>query len=155
MLNLASSQLRATLLAACVSLALALPAGAAERVNKGENNLAIQGYDVVAYFTESRPVAGTADFEHVWRNARWRFSSAEHRDLFAGDPQRYAPRYGGFCAGAMALGMRLEVDPEAWAIVDDKLYLTRFKRLVGAFVEDADNKIPKADANWKHLGQVE
>jgi hypothetical protein len=64
----------------------------------GETRLAISGYDPVAYFTDGKPVPGRTEFEHVWHDARWRFASAGHRDLFVGDPNRYAPQYDGHCA---------------------------------------------------------
>src|ERR671917_1719018 len=63
-----------------------------------EPRLSISGYDPVAYFTQGRPLQGKAEFEHVWRRSRWRFASGEHRDLFIGDPHRYAPQYDGYCA---------------------------------------------------------
>lgn len=131
---------------------LALEASAAESVNKNSENIAILGYDSVAYFTQARPVPGSPDIEHVWQEATWRFSSVKHRDLFASDPKRYAPRYGGFCAGAMARGFKRPIDPEAWVIVDDKLYLNYAKRVAQEFAADAENQIPKADANWERLG---
>src|SRR5947208_10322078 len=98
-------------------VALAAPA------QSGETRVAISGYDPVAYFTDGKPVPGLTEFEHVWHDARWRFASAGHRDLFVGDPNRYAPQYDGYCAGGVAeaavFGAHKDtVDPEAWAIVD-------------------------------------
>ena len=87
-------------------------AAAGEVVNTDSNNVAIKGYDPVAYFTESNPVEGSPDFVHEWQGAKWQFENDDHRSLFAGDPERYAPRYGGFCAGGMALGRKWTVDPE-------------------------------------------
>ena len=78
-----------------VALAVALPGGTDELVNKTRAGVAIRGYDTVAYFTEGRPVKGHSEFEHVWQDARWHFTSAENRDRFAADPLRYAPRYTG------------------------------------------------------------
>src|SRR5438045_4640357 len=90
-----------------------------------EARLAISGYDPVAYFTVGKPVPGQSEFEHRWHNARWRFSSAVHRDAFGGDADRYGPQYDGYCALGLAVetGHKDTVDPEAWAIVDGKLYL--------------------------------
>ena len=88
-----------------------------------DNNIAIRGTDPVAYFTQGGPVAGSADFTHTWNNATWQFSSAENRDLFASNPEQYAPQYGGFCAWAMSQGYTASIDPSAWKIVDGKLYL--------------------------------
>ena len=99
-----------------------------------EPRLSISGYDPVAYFTDGRPVRGKADFEYVWRKLRWRFASGEHRDLFVKDPQRYAPQYDGYCAMGVAVEAAAHkdtVDPEAWAIVDGKLYLVHSQLLAG------------------------
>jgi hypothetical protein len=137
------------------ALLVALPALAGEQVNKDGDDIAIKGYDSVAYFTEGRPVPGRAEFEHEWENATWRFSSAEHRELFASAPDKYAPRYGGFCAGAMALGWKAPIDPEAWVIVDGRLYLNYSKDGRDEFAEEPAPQIAKADANWEHLGKVE
>jgi hypothetical protein len=67
-----------------------------KKVNTTWFGVAIKGYDPVAYFTEGRPVKGKKEFEFTWQDARWRFASAAHRDLFAAKPERYAPQYGGF-----------------------------------------------------------
>jgi YHS domain-containing protein len=58
--------------------------------------IAIHGYDTVAYHTENRAVRGKSEFSYEWNDAEWHFASAENRDLFAADPDRYAPQYGGF-----------------------------------------------------------
>src|SRR5271169_2615265 len=73
-------------------------------VNVSSGGLAIKGYDPVAYFIDQKPVMGSAGFEYLWNNAKWRFASAEHRDLFRADPEKYAPKYGGYCAYAISLG---------------------------------------------------
>src|SRR5512134_970368 len=89
----------------------------------GSGDLALRGYDAVAYHTEGRPVAGRAEFEYRWNGARWRFASAAGRDRFAASPERYAPQFGGYCAYAVSRGYTADVDPEAWRIVDGALYL--------------------------------
>jgi hypothetical protein len=92
-----------------------------------ETQLSIGGYDPVAYFTDGKPVQGKSDLEYLWHRLRWRFASASHRDLFVKDPDRYTPQYDGYCAmgaSSEAAAHKDTVDPEAWAIVDGKLYLT-------------------------------
>src|SRR5258707_15236788 len=92
-----------------------------------EPKLSISGYDPVAYFTDGKPVQGKSEFEYLWHKLRWRFASGEHRELFVKDPNRYAPQYDGYCAMGTsndAEAHKDTVDPEAWAIVDGKLYLT-------------------------------
>lgn len=139
-----------------LALVFAVPAFAGgERVNKGADGVAIKGYDPVAYFTEQRPVKGSPEFEHVWRDARWHFASAEHLEMFMGDPEKYAPRYGGFCSGGMALGRLAPIDPEAWVIVDGRLYLNYSKSGRDRFAEEPEPAIEKADANWETLGRTD
>lgn len=135
----------------------ALPAFAGDRqlVNKNSDNIAIEGYDTVAYFTKGRPVEGKSEFEHVWQDAHWRFSNASHRDMFAADPERFAPRYGGFCAMSMARGLVYKVDPEAWVIVKDNLYLNYTKKYADEFAADPEPEIANADTNWLSMGKVE
>src|SRR5262249_55363430 len=95
-----------------------------------ETRLSISGYDPVAYFTDHRPVPGLSQFEYVWHDARWRFASAAHRDLFVADPERYAPQFDSYCAMGVAWQQphKDTVDPEAWAIIDGKLFLTHTVR---------------------------
>lgn len=126
-------------------------AGAVAPVNKNLFGTAVEGYDVVAYFTEGRPVKGQSEFSHSWRGATWRFASAEHRDLFAANPERYAPQYGGYCAYAVAQGATAGIDPEAWKIVDGKLYLNLNKDIQERWLQDVLGYIAKADANWPGL----
>ena len=85
--------------------------------------LAIKGYDPVAYFTVGKPVRGLPEFEYEWDDHRYRFASAEHRDLFKAEPVRYAPQFGNFCAMALSKGEIVVADPESWLINDGKLYL--------------------------------
>jgi YHS domain-containing protein len=67
-----------------------------EEVNTTFFGVAIKGYDSVAYHTEGRAVKGRRKFSHKWNDAKWYFSSAGNKDLFAADPERYAPQYGGY-----------------------------------------------------------
>ncbi|MEM6677248.1 MAG: YHS domain-containing (seleno)protein [Pseudomonadota bacterium] len=109
---------------------------------------AIDGTDPVAYFTEGRPVDGSSEFSHEWNGATWLFSSAENRDLFVADPERYAPQYGGYCAWAVAQGYTASTDPDAWAIVDDKLYLNYNQDVQTRWNKDIPGFIASADGNW-------
>jgi YHS domain-containing protein len=71
-------------------------ASAFDEVNTNFFGVAIKGYDPVAYFTVGEAVKGKSEFSHTWNEAKWYFSSAANRDLFASDPERYVPRYGGY-----------------------------------------------------------
>ena len=109
---------------------------------------AIRGYDPVAYFTEEQAVKGSADIRHEWNGAVWHFSSEANRDLFASNPERYAPQYGGHCAYAMSTGKLVSTDPEAWYVVDDKLYLNYTKKIQQRWLKDVPGFIAKADGQW-------
>jgi YHS domain-containing protein len=85
--------------------------------------LAIQGYDPVAYFTDSRAIRGKPEFSYVWDDFTYQFASSANRDRFASDPERYAPVFPGYCAAALSLGRIMRPDPEQWLIIDGKLYL--------------------------------
>lgn len=131
-------------------LAILLPSSA-----RGEEpRISISGYDPVAYFTDGKPVRGKAEFEYLWHKSRWRFASSEHRDLFIKDPARYTPQYDGYCAlgvggGSVDVAHKDTVDPEAWAIVDGKLYLTHNKSALQVWREKADAHIRQADGAWE------
>lgn len=132
-------------------IALVPPAGANEIYGTGKAHIAIEGADPVAYFTQSRVVTGTEEFAFTWKEAEWRFSSQENLDLFQSDPEAYAPQYGGYCALAVASGYTAEIDPEAWRIVDGKLYLNYSKAVQKNWEEDVPGNIQKGDANWPGL----
>jgi enamine deaminase RidA (YjgF/YER057c/UK114 family) len=122
-----------------------------------EPKLSISGYDPVAYFTDGKPVQGKADFETSWHKLRWRFASSEHRDLFTKDPQRYAPQYDGYCAMGTsndAAAHKDTVDPEAWAIVDGKLYLVHNRFWLEKWREQAAEYIKRADASWQVVADL-
>ena len=121
------------------------------RVNATSEGLAIKGYDPVAYFTEQKPVAGSIEFEHIWNGAKWRFATTEHRDLFKTDPEKYAPRYGGYCAYALSKGKIADIDPESWTVFNGKLYLNLNKDVQRLWMKDMQKYIRKADENWPHL----
>jgi enamine deaminase RidA (YjgF/YER057c/UK114 family) len=117
-----------------------------------EPKLSISGYDPVAYFTGGKPVQGKPEFEYLWRRLRWRFVSAEHRDLFTRDPKHYAPQYDGYCAMGTSNDDEAHkdtVDPEAWAIIDGKLYLTHNRYWMQVWRESAKEHIRQADQDWE------
>ena len=129
------------------------PAYADDSVNTGLfGGVAIMGYDTVAYFTEGKAVKGSEEFAYNWLGTPWHFANAKHRDMFAADPEKYAPQYGGYCSMGMSADGHLSenVDPErAWRIIDGKLYIV-FDPI---YVEELDGPqreelLAKADANW-------
>ena len=114
--------------------------------------LAVDGYDVVAYQTDHRPVEGKRDFQTDWQDATWRFASAEHLKMFKADPERYAPQYGGYCAyGVGAKNYKVGIDPGAFTVIDGKLYLNYSKDVQTLWDADRAHFIQTADRNWPAL----
>jgi YHS domain-containing protein len=122
-------------------------------VNTGYfGNVAILGYDPVAYFTDRRAVQGSPEINQSWLGTTWYFASAKHRDAFTAEPMRYAPQYGGFCAGSMSVGLITDnIDPEAWRIIDGKLYLFGGSGGIEDFDSAAANILADADAQWPEM----
>lgn len=125
---------------------------AVEPVNKSRlTGVAVKGYDVVAYFTDSKPVKGSDDFEFTWMDATWRFASAAHRDAFAKNPSKYAPQYGGYCAYGVSKGYAVNIDPEAWHISGGMLYLNYNLDVRKEWLKDIPGYVRKADQNWPQI----
>ena len=114
-------------------------------------NLAVDGYDAVAYFAAGRAVKGRKNFSHEWQNARWRFGSEENLSEFKSNPEKYAPQYGGYCAYAMADNRKVNIDPEAFTVFDGKLYLNYSKKVRVVWLENQEHYIREADQNWSEL----
>ncbi len=133
-----------------VAVLLVAAAASAESVNRRQG-LALDGYDPVAYFTEGRAVRGDSAIVFTHEGATYRFASAAHREAFAKEPGRYVPQFGGFCAWAVSRGYTAPIDPEAWRVVDGKLYLNYSRSVQKMWESDIPGNIRKADGNWPGL----
>ena len=137
-------------------LTMAAPAAFAADEHFLKDGAAVGGYDVVAYHTQGAPALGSAEFTSVYQGVEWRFSSAEHRDLFAADPAKYAPAYGGWCSAGASKGKKVETLPDLWAIVDGQLYLnSSVKAHEDLFLKDTATVIDKGESNWKRIFATE
>ena len=112
------------------------------------DGIAVDGSDVVGYFSDNKPVLGSAEFTHDWMGATWHFSTDANRAAFAATPEAYAPQYGGYCAYAVSEGYTASTIPEAWKIVDGKLYLNFSRRIQRRWERDIPGRIAAANANW-------
>ena len=149
--------LRNALLSAGLALAV-VPATAGLATAETEVNIvegyAVHGYDVVAYFTQGKPVVGNDRYTAQYEGATYRFASAAHRDTFTADPAQYAPQYGGYCAFGTAMGRKFDGDPSAWAVVDGKLYLNLNKNIQARWKKDVPGFIRGAENNWPLIRSV-
>lgn len=114
-------------------------------------DVAIKGYDTVAYFKDGKAVKGSASFTFQWHGMTWHFASRENRDLFAGSPEKYAPQYDGYCAWAMTESRLAITDPEVWKIVNGKLYLNCSQEAYNKWSRDIPGHIKKADEIWPKI----
>lgn len=112
---------------------------------------AIRGYDPVAYFKLNKAVKGKASITTEWQGATWHFSNAANRDAFAADPEKYAPQYGGYCAYGVAQGYTPEIDPAAFKVLNNKLYLNLNQTVLKKWKLDIPGYVKDADQNWPEL----
>lgn len=112
------------------------------------NGYAVNGYDVVSYFTESKPVKGTKNYLYQWHDSYWLFSSKQNLDSFSHDPEKYAPQFGGYCAYGLSEGHKAPTQFDAWTIIDNKLYLNYNTDVKALWIKDTDTRIKKANENW-------
>ena len=153
---MASAARRAWLVVSVLAL---LPAGLAlaqGKPAKGPLNLdtqgvAIHGHDPVAYFAMSKPVKGSAALSATVDGATYWFANAENQQTFKADPTRYVPQYGGYCAYGVAQGFKPDIDPTAFRIVDNKLYLNLSPDVQARWVKDIPGYLKAANENWKTL----
>lgn len=132
---------------------LTLPALAQTKslLNLDSSGVAIQGYDPVAFFTDGKPVKGGAKFVSKHDGAIYFFASKEHKDLFNADPAKYEPVFGGYCAYGVSRNKLIDVDVDAFQIVDGKLLMQYSKGVRNDFNKDTKGNLAKADANWPGL----
>lgn len=131
------------------------PVLAGDFVNTGYfGDVAIKGYDTVAYFTRNEAVEGSPRYTYRWLGATWQFASAENRDLFAKEPAKYAPQYGGYCADGVSFGtVTTNIDPKAWRIIDGKLYISYDPGAAEGFAKNP-SKLPDSKEHWSEVEQT-
>lgn len=124
------------------------------KVNLGYfNKLAMNGYDVMTYWRGGKPLEGKREIAAEFKGATWVFISEANRGEFLSNPARYAPQYGGYCAYAASQNALADVDPFAWRIWKDKLYLNYSPRVRRTWASQIDENIAKADGFWPGLAK--
>ena len=112
---------------------------------------AVQGYDVVTYHTDKRPLRGNGNFVANHDGATYQFSSKENLALFKADPEKYVPAYNGYCAFGVSVGKKFIGDPEVWRVVDGKTYLNLDAGIQNEWLKDVPGRIKTADKTWKKI----
>lgn len=116
-----------------------------------QSGKAIRGYDPVAYFTEAKPILGKEELVYNWNSTNWYFSSKQNLDSFKTAPEKYAPQYGGYCAYGLSNGYKAPTSPDAWTIVNGKLYLNYNIQVRESWDKKRDERIEKADKHWPEI----
>lgn len=118
----------------------------------GIPNVAVKGYDVIAYFTDKKPIKGKTEFIYQDKGISWFFSSEENLEKFKKDPKKYAPKYGGYCAFGVAIpNKKIDIDPKSWYVKDEVLYLNYTPATQKVWLSNLEDNIEKGDENWKEL----
>ena len=141
----------ALMLAGMLLLAGHVSANTSEINLADSESLAVQGYDVMAYWNDGEAKEGDPDISFEYKGAMWHFASVENRDAFAEEPEKYAPQYGGYCAYAAGNNALAPIDVNAWTIHEDKLYLNYSDGIRERWSKDIEAYIASADKNWPGL----
>lgn len=112
------------------------------------SDVAVGGYDAVAYFTDHQPVAGSDKFTTKYMGAKYKFATQEHLDAFVKQPALYAPQFGGYCAWAVSQDHTAKGDPKVWRVVNGKLYLNYNTDVQKKWEQDIPGLVAKGEANW-------
>ena len=124
-------------------------------INLNKDGIAIHGYDPVAYFVAGKAKPGKRSLAYQWLGANWLFSSALNRQAFIDNPQQYLPEFGGFCAYAASVGQLADIDPQAWSIVNGRLYLNFSLRVREIWRPRAEEFMGDAKLLWPTMGLPE
>lgn len=119
-----------------------------------KDGVAISGYDPIAYFAEMKPVKGSPEFHAEYQGSTFYFSTAANRGTFVANPDRFAPQYGGYCAFGMAKGYKATIDPDAFTVVGERLYLNYSETVRSRWLSDIPGYIRQADANWPDVKKL-
>ncbi|MFY0600790.1 MAG: YHS domain protein [Cyclobacteriaceae bacterium] len=112
------------------------------------SNEAINGYDPVAYFTRGEAIVGNDSYSYEWKGANWVFSSEENKTQFMENPEMYTPQFGGYCAFATSKGFTANTDPNAFEIINNKLYLFADEGVKASWMESQAENLLKSEKNW-------
>lgn len=140
--------------AAAIAL-LTITAFAGDLVNtSGASKAAVNGFDTVAFFTDSKAVNGSPFITAEHQGAVYYFATEDHKKLFVANPSKYTPQFGGYCAFGVAIDKLLPVDISTWQVRDGKLYLNLNPDILKKFNAEFKDNAAKADKNWPSLVKI-
>jgi YHS domain-containing protein len=119
--------------------------------NVNNDGVILDGYDAVAFFTDNKPIKGDAAFQHKYGNATYYFATKEHLDVFAANPEKYKPQFGGWCAYAVSLGRTAPIDVNTFSFVNGRLVIQHNPRAVAGWNKDVSGNLALADKYWPEV----
>lgn len=148
--------MKMTCIAAALAALTALNAQAydinsAADINVDANGLILRGFDATTYQSKSQPAGGTGEHTAAFEGAIYRFGSAVQREIFVASPGKFAPVFNGFCALAAAHGRKVDADPQAYRLIEGRLYVFASQGAAQAWDKDVLGNLAKADANWPRI----
>ena len=117
------------------------------------DGVALRGYDVVAYFSDGKPQQGQAQYSYEYKGSKFYFASDANKRAFMQAPDKYAPQFGGYCAYGTAQGYKVSTQPDAFAIVKDKLYLNYNRNVQEIWRQDVPGNLQRAEKNWPEVAK--
>lgn len=120
-------------------------------LNLDQRGVALRGFDTVAYFIEGKAVEGSPQFNATYEGATYYFASAKSREAFVADPTKYIPQFGGFCAMGVAMGIKLDGDPNLFRVVNGKLYVNVNEAAQKRWLQDIPGHVQRADTTWPSI----
>ena len=124
---------------------------ASEELNANTDGVVIEGYDPVAYFLDNKPTKGKPSFSAKFEGGTYFFANKENRETFLASPGAYTPAYGGWCSYGVRVGKKFRIDPNAWKIVDNRLFLQLDQGTQKVWLKDQAKNIEIADRLWPSL----
>jgi len=134
-----------------IQLCLVLITMSISAQNNLKDGVAIQGYDPVAYFVEGKAVLGLKEVKVQYDIATYYFATEANKEEFVKNPDKFVPQYGGYCAFGLSKGYKAPIDPKAFTIVEDKLYLNYSLDVKAEWMKQREERIVKANENWKKI----
>jgi YHS domain-containing protein len=115
------------------------------------DGVALRGYDPVAYFVAAEPQKGQSQYSYEYKGSKFYFANESNRRAFVEAPEKYAPQFGGYCAYGTSQGYKVSTQPDAFAIIKDKLYLNYNKKVQEIWQQDVPGNIERAEKNWPEV----
>ncbi|HSG30854.1 MAG TPA: YHS domain-containing (seleno)protein [Thermodesulfobacteriota bacterium] len=115
------------------------------------NTVGVNGYDLVTYQTDKRPLRGNGNYVATHNGVTYLFTSEENKNTFTKNPDKYLPAYGGWCAFGVSVGKKFSADPEVWEVVDGKLYMNLDNGIKTMWIKDIPGNIKKANNHWPNI----